>query len=137
MKIRDTLRSIMADALTADVQGGAPPATLEFRTGPAPVNTTDPDSGTKLATLTFSNPAFPAAVNGVLTASPITPDASADATGSAGHFRIKRGGGSTVILQGTCGVDGADIVFPAGVEITLGGTVSISSLTITVPAGSS
>ncbi len=134
MKISNLARSAMCDALVDLLDGGSGAGTLEIRTGAAPTNTTDADSGTLLATLTFSDPAFGAASNGVATASAITSDSSIDATGTAAHFRAKDSSG-TVILQGSVGTSGADLNFNS-VSFVSGGTCSISSLTVTQPAGS-
>ncbi len=133
MKISNLARSAMADALVDLIDGGAGAGTLEVRTGSAPTNTTDADSGTLLATLTFSDPAFGNASSGVATASSITSDTNIDATGTAAHFRIKDSNG-VVIAQGTVGTSGADINFNS-VSFVSGGTCSISSLTMTQPAG--
>lgn len=124
----------MADALVDLIDAGTPPGTLVIRTGSAPTNTTDADSGTLLATLTFSTTAFGAASSGVATANAITSDTNVDASGTAAHFRIKNAAG-TVITQGTVGTSGADINFDS-VTFVAGGTAAISSLTITQPAGS-
>lgn len=134
MKISNTARSAMCDALVDLIDAGTPPGTLTIRTGSAPTNTTDSDSGTLLATLTFNTTAFGAASSGVATANSITSDTNVDASGTAGHWRIKNAAG-TVIAQGTCGTSGADINFDS-VTFVAGGTAAISSLTITQPAGS-
>ena len=59
--------------------------------------------------------------------------ACGDATGVAGHFRIYDSD-SVVILQGTAGAaaDSPDMVFDDK-NIVIGGTIAISSLTVTVP----
>jgi len=121
----------MCDAFVDSIDtGGA--GTLQIRTGSAPTNTTDADSGTLLATLTFSGTAFGAASAGVATANAITSDSNVDATGTAAHFRIKNGSG-TVVAQGTVGTSGADINFDS-VSFVAGGTAAITSLTMTMPA---
>lgn len=134
MKISNLMRSAMCDALVDAVDAGASAGTLAIRTGAAPTETTDADSGTLLATLTFSDPAFGAASAGVATASSITSDTNVDASGTAAHFRIKDSDG-TVKMQGSVGTSGADINFNT-VTFVAGGTAAISSLTVTQPAGS-
>lgn len=134
MKISDLNRSGMCDYLVDSVDAGAGAGTLAIRTGAAPTNTTDADSGTLLATLTFSDPAFGAASAGVATASSITSDTNVDNSGTAAHFRIKDSDG-TVKMQGSVGTSGADINFNT-VTFVAGGTAAISSLTVTQPAGS-
>lgn len=137
MKISNTARSACADALVDLIDGGAGAGTLKVFTGSAPTNTTDADSGTLLATLTFSDPAFGNASNGTATAASITSDTSIDNTGTAAHFRVKDSN-AVVILQGTVTATsgGGDIEFNS-TSFVAGGTAAISSLTITQPAGSS
>lgn len=133
MKISDLTRNAIVNAFTAAVDGGAGAATIAFRTGAAPTNTTDADSGTLLATCTFSDPSFPAAAAGSATANAIASDTSVDATGTAAHWRIKTSAG-TVIAQGDCGTTTQDIVFNS-VSWIAGGTVAINSIVVAMPAG--
>lgn len=132
MKISNLARSAACDAVVDLIDAGTPPGTLEIRTGSAPTNTTDADSGTLLATLTFSTTAFGSASSGVATAATITSDTNIDNSGTAAHFRVKNAAG-TVIFQGTVGTSGADINFDS-VTFVAGGTAAISSLTATMPA---
>ena len=133
-KISNAARSAACDGIVDLIDGGAGAGTIEIRTGGPPTNVADADSGTLLAVLTFSDPAFGAASNGVATASSITSDSSANASGTAGHFRVKDSSG-TVICQGTCGDAGdapVDMQFD-NKSIVLGGIVGVSSFTVTVP----
>ena len=132
MKISNLARSAACDAVVDLIDAGTPPGTLEIRTGSAPTDTTDADSGTLLATLTFSTTAFGGASAGVATAAAITSDTNIDNSGTAAHFRVKNAAG-TVIFQGTVGTSGADINFDS-VTFVAGGTAAISSLTATMPA---
>lgn len=111
--------------------GGA--GTIEIRSGTQPATANDAATGTLLATLTFSATAFGAASAGVATAASITQDASADATGTATWARIKNGSAATV-FDCDVGTTGATINLNT-VSITTGGTVSITSFTITHPSG--
>lgn len=122
----------MVDAIVDLIDAGTPPGTLAIRTGAAPAATTDADSGTLLATLTFSTTAFGASASGTATANAITSDTNIDATGTAAHFRIKNAAGTTII-QGTVGTSGSDINFNS-VSFVSGGTAAISALTVTQPA---
>lgn len=134
MKISNLARSAACDAIVDLLDGGAGAATIQIRTGTAPTNTTDADSGTLLATLTMTDPAFGAASSGVATAATITDDVSADASGTAEHFRAKDSDG-TVIFQGTVTATGGggDLTFNT-VSFVAGGLVQVTSLTFTVPA---
>jgi hypothetical protein len=84
---------------------------------------------TKLAELTFTDPAAPSASGGVLTMSAITADASADATGTATWFRC-------VDSTGTCCVDGSVATSASDLNlnttsINTGVQVSVSSFVLT------
>ena len=128
-------RQAACDAIVDLADGGAGAATLVIYTGAEP----DPDvaaTGTLLATLTMSDPAFGAAdSDGIATASSITSDTSADATGTAAYFRILDSN-SNVIYQGDVGTSGATLNLNT-VSIVSGATVAISSLTLQVPQAQS
>ncbi len=132
LKISTAARNGACDAIVDLVDGGAGAGTIEIRTGAPPATPATADSGTLLATLTCSDPAFGAAAAGVATASAITSDTNADATGDAGHYRIKDSD-SNVIWQGTAGeaADTPDMTFD-NKSIVAGGTVAISAFTLTV-----
>lgn len=125
------------DAVTALVNGGGT-GNLFIRSGSMPTKTTDADTGTLGATCPMSATAFPASTsstsNGLATATAnaIT-SATAAASITAGYFRIKSGG-STVILQGTCGTSSADLIMNT-TTITTGDTVAITSFKVTLPCG--
>lgn len=106
----------------------ASPGVLKFFTGSAPTNTTDPDSGTLLATLTFSATSFGSASGGVSTANAIT-SGTIGATGTGGYFRIYDGAGN-VIAQGTVATSGGDLNGNS-LAFVSGETCSISALMIT------
>lgn len=113
------------------IDAGSGAGTIAIRTGSQPTNVGDADSGTLLGTLTFSDPAFGNASTGVATASAITSDTSADASGTAGHFRIKDSD-ANIIADGTCGLGSGDLSFDNNV-IVAGGVIAISSMTVTAP----
>ena len=76
-------------------------AVLKIRTGAAPANVATADSGTVLATLSLPSDWMAAASGGSKALSGSWTDASADATGTAAHFRIYASDGTTAHLQGT------------------------------------
>lgn len=131
-KISTAARNAACNAIVDLVDAGGA-GTCEVRTGAPPATPATADSGTLLGTCTFSATAFGAASNGTATAAAITSDTNADASGDAGHFRVKDGGGN-VIFQGTAGVSGdtPDMVFD-NKSIVAGGTIAISTFTVTVP----
>jgi hypothetical protein len=85
---------------------------------------------TPLAVLTMNADAFPAADGGVLTANAIT-DGTATGTDTATWFRLSDVS-ANVLLDGSVGTSGADLNLN-DVAITSGGTVSVTSFTITHP----
>lgn len=66
--------------------------TLELRSGAAPADCGTADSGTLLASMTLPADFMAAAASGSKALSGSWQDASADAAGTVGHFRIKQGG---------------------------------------------
>jgi len=105
--------------------------TMRIRTSTQETNVGDADTGTLLGTVTFSATAFGASSTGTASAAAITSDTNADASGTAGHFRIYTGGGS-IHSDGTCGQGSGDLSFDNSV-IVAGGTIAVSSFTVTTP----
>lgn len=93
-----TVRNAKLDAVETAI--GTSPI-MRIRTGAAPANCGTADSGTVLATLTLPSDWMAAASGGTKALSGTWQDASADATGTAAHFRIYDSGGSTCHMQGT------------------------------------
>jgi len=128
-------RNAMADALVDLIDGGTGAGTIQIRSGSRPSSANDAATGTLLATLTFTDPAFGAAATGTATASSITSDTSADNTGTATWARILDSDDNT-IMDCSVGTSGAEINLDS-VSITAGGTVAVSSFTVTMPDGTS
>lgn len=76
-------------------------AILKIRTGGAPANCAAADTGTVLATLNLPSDYMAAAGSGAKAKSGTWEDTSADATGTAAHFRLYASDGTTCHLQGT------------------------------------
>lgn len=76
-------------------------AVLKIRTGAAPANCATADSGTVLASLTLPSDWMAAASGGTKAKSGTWEDTSADATGTAAHFRLYASDGTTCHAQGT------------------------------------
>ncbi len=87
--------------------------------------------GTKIVTLTMAATAFGASAAGVATAGTIT-SGVAVAAGTAAVYKVTTGAG-TEIFRGSVGSAATDIVFSSGVVFTLGQTIGISSMTVTLP----
>lgn len=85
----------------------------------------------EVATLSFANPAFGSAVNGVATANAIGADTTATG-GTAAIFKFMNRNNAEV-LRGSVGTSGADLNL-SSVNIGAGDTISVSSFTVTMPA---
>lgn len=114
-----SVRNAKLDAVET-ATGTAP--TLEIRTGAVPANCAAASTGTVLATLTLPSDWMNAASGGTKTLLGTWQDTSADATGTAAHFRIFQG--ATCHIQGTVGTSGTDMIvdnasFAAGQAFTV------------------
>jgi len=107
-------------------------AVLKIRTGAAPANVAAADSGTVLATLSLPSDWMAAASSGTKALSGTWQDASADATGTAAHFRIYASDGTTAHIQGTVTATGGggDMTLD-NTSIASGQSVTVTSFTLT------
>lgn len=92
------VRNAMLDAIETAIGASA---IMKIRTGAAPATCATADSGTVLATLNLPADYLAAAAAGVKAKSGTWEDASADAGGTAAHFRIYASDGVTCHAQGT------------------------------------
>ena len=81
-------------------------AVLKVRTGAVPAGCATADSGTVLATVSLPSDWLGAASAGVKSKAGTWEDTSADATGTAAHWRIYASDGTTCHLQGTVTITG-------------------------------
>lgn len=111
-------------------------------TGAQPANPDTNASGTKLGTLVFSSDAFGAASGGGISLAAVTSDTSADATGTAGWFRIYNNGedpdtvtpatGAQTAQRRLDGTIGTDMLMD-NTSVTAGGTIAMSGWTYNAP----
>lgn len=123
------VRNAMLDAIESTI-GTA--AVLKIRSGSAPADVATADSGTVLATLTLPSDWMNAASGGTKTILGTWQDTSADATGTAAHFRIYASDGTTKHFQGTVGTSGTDMIVDS-TSFTAGQSFTISTFTLTAP----
>lgn len=140
LSIANAQAIIACDAFVDACDLGAtnPQATLVIYSGTPPTLVDTGLSGnTVLAQLAMSNPAFGAAADitpgARATASAISSDTAADATGTATFFRILDRA-NTPRIQGSVGTSGAELNLNS-VAIQVNALVSVSSLTVTMPEG--
>lgn len=115
--LTEIARNAACDAIVDQLDGG----TVIFETS----------GNAEVATCTFGTPAFGAASSGLATANSITDDTSASG-GTIDHAKLKTSGAAEV-MEVTCGTSGAEINLTS-LSIGAGDTVSITSLTVTMPA---
>jgi hypothetical protein len=92
------VRNARLDAIETAVGASA---VLKIRTGAQPATCATADSGTVLATLSLPADWMGAAALGVKAMAGTWTDASADNTGTAGHWRLYASDGTTCHAQGT------------------------------------
>ena len=120
------VRNARLDAIESAISTGP---TLEIRTGAQPANCAAADFGSVLATFTLPSDWLAAASNGTkaINGGPWQ-DTSADAAGTAAHFRIKQS--TTCHMQGTVGQGTGDLQLD-NTTIAAGQAVSITAFTLT------
>jgi hypothetical protein len=107
-------------------------AILKLRSGSVPETVATADSGTVLSTLPLPSDWLSAASGGSKVLLGSWTVASADATGTAGHFRIYANDGTTAHIQGsvTTTGGGGDMTLD-NTSVTAGQAVTISAFSIT------
>ena len=129
LQLSVAVRNARLDAIETAV--GAT-AVMKIKSGAAPASCAAADSGTVLATLTLPSDWLAAASSGSKAKSGTWQDASADAAGTAAHFRIYASDGTTCHLQGTVTITGGggDLTLD-NTNIAVGQQVTITGFTLT------
>lgn len=129
IQLSTAVRNARLDAIETTIGASA---ILKIRTGSAPANVATADSGSVLATFNVPSDWMAAASSGSKTKSGTWQDTSADATGTAGHFRIYANDGTTCHIQGTITATGGggDMELD-NVSIASGQSVTINTFTLT------
>ena len=128
LKYSTSLRNAQLDAITTAVGTSG---ILRIYSGSRPANVAAAITGTLLAELVCNASAFAAAASGgVLTANAISNDSSANASGTATHYRLWKSDGTTAVIDGDVSTSGADLNLD-NTSINSGQVVSITSFTIT------
>lgn len=128
-RISTAAQNAACDAVVDLVDGGAGAGYVEIRSGSQPATANTAASGTVLATITYSDPAFGASAAGTATAdiTPALTDASADNTGTAGWFRVYESGGTGIW-------DGSVTVTGGGGDMTVNTTSLVAGVAFTITA---
>lgn len=122
-----TVRNAKLDAVETAIGASA---VLKIRTGSVPANCAAADSGTVLATINLPSDWMAAASGGTKDKSGTWTDASADNTGTAGHFRLYASDGTTCHAQGTVGTSATDMIVDS-TSFTSGQSFTVTAFTLT------
>ncbi len=129
MQLSVAVRNAVLDSIETTVGTSA---RLKIKSGSAPASCASADTGTVLADITCPSDWLADAASGSKPKLGTWEDASADATGTAAHFRLYASDGTTCHMQGTVTVTGGggDMTLD-NVSITSGQTITITSFTLT------
>jgi len=122
-----TVRNAKLDAVETAIGASA---VLKIRTGSVPANCAAADSGTVLATINLPSDWMDAATGGTKSKAGTWTDASADASGTAAHFRLYASDGTTCHAQGTVGTSATDMIVDS-VSFTSGQSFTVTTFTLT------
>lgn len=104
---------------------------LDIRTGAQPADCAQADAGTELEHMALPSDWMNAAASGQKTKAG-TWTGTADAAGTAGHFRIKNSGDTTCHLQGSVtGTGGGGDMELNNTSISNGQTITVDTFTLT------
>lgn len=107
-------------------------AILRVRTGAAPANCAAVDTGTVVATINCPSDWLAAAASGSKGITGTWQDLSADATGTAAHFRVYDSTGTTCHLQGTVtATGGGGDMEVTSTSFTAGQSFTVNTFTLT------
>ena len=127
--LETSLRNSIADAVTTAIDTSASSplgvATMRFMTSASPM--------VEVARVSFSRPSFGAASSGVITMAN-APKSDTNADGGTMAFAAIHTSAGAKLLTCNVATSLAAINFAAGVVVTVGDTVQLTSFTITCPA---
>lgn len=122
LTLETLLRNALADAVDTAINTGGGTSNLKFETS----------GDAEVATIDFQNPAFGAAVGGVIALQGVPLQDGSATGGTIAQFSIYDRGAAK-LLEGTVATSGADINITS-VVVAATETVELTALTITVPA---
>jgi hypothetical protein len=123
VQLSTPVRNAMLDQIEAIIGTSA---ILKIRSGAQPANCAAADSGTVLATLNLPSDWMSNAASGSKALLGSWQDASADASGTAGHFRIYDSGGTV------CGAQGSVTATGGGGDMTVDNAVLAATQLVNV-----
>lgn len=119
------VRNARLDAIETVLIAAGNDAILEIRSSSVPANCAAGDAGSVLATVALPDDPFAAAASGSKAKSGTWDDNSADATGTAAHFRIKD-------HAGVCHMQGTVTATGGGGDLTVDNTSFVAAQAFTI-----
>ena len=133
IKFVTAVKNSVLDTVKTAIDAGVAAGTIKVYNGTQPTAAADAvTTQTLLATLTFSDPCGTTSA-GTFTASAITQDSAADATGTATWARIADSAGNTVFDCDVTNTGGGGTIQFNTTNFVKDGPVLISAFTITIP----
>lgn len=127
VQLSTAVRNARLDSIETTIGASA---VLKIRTGAQPADVASADSGTVLATLSLPSDWAAAAASGSKAKSGTWQDTSADATGTAAHWRLYASDGTTCHAQGSVGQGSGDLSLD-NTAIVAGQQITINTFTLT------
>lgn len=128
LDLNNALANALLDLLDTELPATA---VLEIRSGAKP-GAENAASGTLLASITLPATPWAAAATGSKAKNGTWEDASADATGTAGHYRLKNAGDTRRIDGSVTGTGGGGDLELNSTSITAGQAVTINTFTYSI-----
>jgi len=131
LQFSTSVRNALLDSIETTISTSA---ILKIRTGSVPATCATADSGTVLASLSLPSDYMAAASSGSKAKNGTWEDTSADATGTAAHFRLYASDGTTCHMQGTVTATGGggDLTVDS-TSFTSGQSFTVTTFTLTAP----
>jgi len=135
MRISTAARSAACDAVVDITETGSGTAVLEIYTGSAPGTFGTTPAGTLLVSFDLQDPAFGAASSGVATLLGVPISGTGVGDGTAGFAQVVDQNGDTLMDTEDVGTSG-NVITMSTTTVSTGLDVSLTAMTVTMPAGS-
>ena len=134
-RLATSARNAASDGIVDLLDAGAGAATIEVRTGSQPATPNTAATGTLLVTFTTADPAFGAAATGTATLLSVPRTATGVAAGTAGWARALDSNAAAVFDGDVTATGGGGNITMDTTTVSVGLTVNLTALTVTVPVG--
>lgn len=131
LQLSVAVRNALLDVIESTIGTSA---VLKIRTGAPPASCATADAGTVLASLTLPSDWMASASSGSKAKSGTWEDTSADAAGTAAHYRLYASDGTTCHAQGTVtATGGGGDMTVDNTSFAAGQSFTVTSFTLTAP----